>query len=627
MRNLFPFLLSLALVHMPGVAAPLQVSDVTEPAAIVHMALSPDGKNLAAIAYNGFNHGLVIIDTATLKHRLIFSGRRVVEGGWRFHKSPNDVEWAGNDLLAVDFGAVAESLDLEGRMVQSLGETVIGPAERAKKDSPMKLVFTDVEDGDIAIVNARTGEKKRFKAPSGKPIKWAFDKDGELRAVTMVNSAFWKDDSTVSNWYRSSRQAEWTKLADFKITDDYWVPLYVPDEPGKLVVYSRHGRDTYALFDYDTQQRSMGAMMAGHETVDILSAQGIEKEAFSRVVTNGMIPQYIWFDPAWLKLQVSIDAEIPGRVNVLSGDPNGMVLVYSYGDVDPGTWYLLDASKMTLREIGQSHPKIKPAEMRPKERITYAAGDGLAIPAYLTRPAGVQGPQPMVVMIHGGPVARDHWHWDPDVQLLASHGYVVFQPQFRGSSGFGRKFEEAGFGQWGRTMQDDVTAGVEYLIKQGIADPQRICIYGGSYGGYAAMWGLAKTPDLYRCGISFAGVSDIEYMFSDWSDRMWSKVSREMMRHRIGNAKEDSARFAEVSPLQQAARIKAPVLLMHGSFDRRVPISHAEKMKRALERNKKAVEMEVFDEAGHGLHFVKHQNRYYERMLEFLARHLKAGPT
>src|SRR5205823_6513944 len=173
-----------------------------------------------------------------------------------------------------------------------------------------------------------------------------------------------------------------------------------------------------------------------------------------------------------------------------------------------------------------------------------------AIPAYLTLPPGSRERLPTVILIHGGPIARDHWRFDPDVQLLASRGYAVFQPQFRGSSGFGKRFMEAGYGQWGLAMEDDITSGVRWLIEKHIADPDRVCIYGASYGGYAALWGLIKTPELYRCGISLAGVSDIEYMLTDDSDVNDSAIGRLLRRTTIGDLKTHKQQFDGVSPLK-----------------------------------------------------------------------------
>jgi dipeptidyl aminopeptidase/acylaminoacyl peptidase len=231
----------------------------------------------------------------------------------------------------------------------------------------------------------------------------------------------------------------------------------------------------------------------------------------------------------------------------------------------------------------------------------------------------------MVVYLHGGPIARDDWGWDEDVQLMAAAGYAVFQPQFRGSSGFGRKFEVAGYRQWGLAMQDDVTAGVKEMIRRGVADPQRICIYGASYGGYAALWGLAKNPELYRCGVSLAGVSDIGELFTDWSDTNASKLGPEAMRFFIGDVDTMKAQFDAVSPEKHADRIKVPVLIAHGTEDKRVKIGHGKRMASALEAAHQSVETHWYDNEPHGLSYQADRKDFDLALLAFLDRNI--GPA
>jgi dipeptidyl aminopeptidase/acylaminoacyl peptidase len=228
----------------------------------------------------------------------------------------------------------------------------------------------------------------------------------------------------------------------------------------------------------------------------------------------------------------------------------------------------------------------------------------------------------MVVLIHGGPNVRDRWEWNEEVQVLASYGYVVFQPQFRGSSGFGRRFQEAGYLQWGLAMQDDVTDGVNELIARKIADPARICIYGASYGGYAALWGVIKTPTLYQCGVSLAGVSDLEAMLSGSILDDSTALSREIWRARIGDLSKQRAQFAEVSPLKNAARVQVPLLIAHGEQDTRVLISQSKKMVAALEAAGKSVEWMPFPNEGHGLAWAEDRERFYAALLSFLQRNI-----
>jgi dipeptidyl aminopeptidase/acylaminoacyl peptidase len=607
-----------------AVRKPVIFADLPYLPGMTYGSLSPDSKSIATIRFADGDQTVMVADLADMKFKRVGGTKKGHDGFWTFSKIPMSVSWIGNDLLAINYNKGASAVTLDGKFVADLGDRLITNLPGADPASPVVMAYADLDDLSLVRVNARTGRKEHLSFPmSGKPVQYAFDSRGEPRAVTMINSSFWKDATTVSNWYKPPGKRDWQKLDESKVSDEYWIPLHVPAEENTLIISSRKGRDTYAIFAYDTETKSIREMLAGHPSLDILSVGGIDKAAFKRVQTSGMRPTDVWFDPEWAVLQHSVDKLFPNHVNKLQGDPKKKVLVYSRSDVDPGAWYLLDVAAMSLRHVGSYHVTLDPDAMRPMRFISYPANDGLRIPAFLTLPAARSRPLPTVVMIHGGPNKHDEWSFNSEVQMLAARGYAVFQPQFRGSSGFGRKHEEAGYGQWGLAMQDDVTAGVEYLVRQGIADPKRLCIYGASYGGYAAMWGLVKTPELYRCGISFAGVADLELSFNDYSDS--DKASVELSRHTIGDPTLNSQQFDQVSPLKNAGRIVAPVLLMHGEDDRRVPIVHGERMRDALEQNGKQVKWLSFHGEGHGISKRANLHLYFNAMTEFLEKHIGPG--
>lgn len=605
---------------------PLAPADAFLPPSVLQASIAPDGRHVAVITNSGFQTKLLLVKTDDLSNRTIIEGRWVREGNYHINKNPRRVSWITPSLMAVDYGIVAQAHDLNGKRVSELGTRVIGKAVPSAADSPLMLVYDDEKRQKLALVDAQTGDSRAIRYPmSGKLVHWAFDERGQLRALTLANSAFWTDETVLTHWYRRAGADEWNKQEDYKVTEDSWVPLSASATSDELVVASRHGRDTSAIFSYDALARRHGEPLAAHPKEDIVGVDDVEATQYLSVVTLGMKPVRHWFDGRWAALQKAVDEALPQRVNRLSGQERGQVLIFSYGDVDPGRWYLLDSTRMALRLLLVSKPNIEPAAMRPMAVMSYAAKDGLAIPAYLTLPAAGQGPHPTVVMVHGGPAIRDHWAWDAEVQLLAARGYAVFQPQFRGSSGFGKAFEAAGYGQWGLGMQDDITAGVEHLVRQGVADPQRVCIYGASYGGYAAVWGLIKTPALYRCGISKAGVSDIEYALTDSSDSNRDKATREIQRHRIGDSERDKAKFDQVSPLQHARAMQAPLLIAHGDDDERVPISHARKLMKAMDQARKPYEWLLLEGEGHAFADIRSQVRFAEAMFGFLDKHIGPG--
>jgi dipeptidyl aminopeptidase/acylaminoacyl peptidase len=254
----------------------------------------------------------------------------------------------------------------------------------------------------------------------------------------------------------------------------------------------------------------------------------------------------------------------------------------------------------------------------------FAARDGLQLPLYVTTPAAkASGPRPSIVLVHGGPYLRGgSWEWDAQAQFLASRGYLVLQPEFRGSTGFGSKLFEAGWQQWGRTMQDDLADTAAWAVKQGLADPKRIGIMGASYGGYATLMGLVRNPEIFRAGVEWAGVTDIELMFTAVESDASQDARRYDMKTLIGDPAANPAAFADVSPLAQASRITQPLLMAHGGRDRRVPIVHAAKFHRAVKEKNRTVEYISYPEEGHGWRHEEDSIDFWKHVEAFLDKHL-----
>jgi dipeptidyl aminopeptidase/acylaminoacyl peptidase len=606
------------------------IARMTNPKGLTSMMLAPGGKHIAAVGWTGEANALMLIEADTGVARVLVPP--VFRPGWSALIQPHSVHWISSTSLAVDFNdGDCVVVGIDGRRGRVIGQSFLRMMPPDTPDAAPTWAIVGVQgflhSTEIQRVNVITGES--IKVPLGLPgelLNAVFDRRGRMRAARTRETKWFSPGAKITNWYRHDEAAPWQRIAEAAVTDDLWSPLGVPDDSDTLVVLSREGRDTWAMFDFDVASRRLTELPVGHPTEDLIGTAEDAGQNIIRATTHGLRPTTHWFDPRWDQLQRSIDKVMPDTVNLLRGDPNGKVLVLAYSDRDPGRWLLLDTTKMTLREIALSKPAIFPSDMRPMQSLTYPAADGMTIPAYLTLPDDeAKTPRPMVVFIHGGPVARDEWAWDLDVQVLAAAGYAVFQPQFRGSSGFGRKFEQAGYRQWGLAMQDDVTAGVKAMIDRGIADPARICIYGASYGGYAALWGLVKTPQLYQCGVSLSGVTDIGERFSDWSDTNSSKVGREWLRFAVGDIKTMASQFDAVSPQKHAAKIHVPVLLAHGKDDERVPIGHSKRMAAALTAAGGKVETHWYDDEGHGLSGVGHMRQFYGALLEFLDRSI--GPA
>jgi dipeptidyl aminopeptidase/acylaminoacyl peptidase len=334
---------------------------------------------------------------------------------------------------------------------------------------------------------------------------------------------------------------------------------------------------------------------------------GLEDEWTGRINGASYIGdkfEYTYFDPSREQVQRGIEAAFPGTdahavSTSLAGDK---MIVRSDAPKRPPTYYFLDRSTHQATKIASEYPALESDDLGEMRSYPYRARDGLAISAYLTLPPGRGSKDlPLIVMPHGGPDARDWLRFDWWVQFLANRGYAVFQPNFRGSKGYGRAFTDAGLHQWGLKMQDDITDGVKKLIADGVADPKRICIVGASYGGYAALAGATFTPDLYSCAVSFAGIGDLDRMLAWWGARRGTINTSDasFWISRVGDPSEDADRIAATSPALHADQVKIPILLMHGANDTTVPIEQSEIERDALERAGKKVEFVKFDTDDH----------------------------
>ena len=352
------------------------------------------------------------------------------------------------------------------------------------------------------------------------------------------------------------------------------------------------------------------------------------KRALVGVSYQGDKPGYVWFDADMVRLQKAVDQALPDTFNAIqiADDNPRRAIVFAHSDVNSGSLYLLDMEKLTVSELAKTRPWLDPKQMAERRPVRYAARDGLEIPAYLTLPSGPVGKKPpLVVVIHGGPWVRGFvGGFDITAQFLASRGYAVLEPEFRGSAGHGWKLLSAGFKQWGLAMQDDITDGVEWLIKQDIVDKERVCLFGGSYGGYATLWGLIKTPDLYKCGVAYVALTDLNLLLDfDWSDLTRSNFLDYGAKDVIGDPDKEAEKLRSVSPLLNAEKLKAPVLLAYGGRDTRVPIKHGKELRAALDKYGKTYEWVVYDDEGHG--FNKDENRldFYRRVDGFLKKYLQ----
>jgi len=614
------------------------------------MSISPDGRTLAGIAPVGKRQNVVVIDLASRKASAVtsFVGTDVLSYSWVNSKriafttgtlATRVADFRGGALMAADidggnFRDLQEARDSTAmggtaRRFTRLVRTLPGETDEvvAQEIIPGRIdggiIVEESRPGDLVRLDTRTGRRSSIglgKPDSGQGESWVVDSRGVARAFTVSTKG------TTRIFYRAGPDEAWKLLDEGRSLSMTWHPLAVGEDDHTLIVSSRKGRDTAAICIYDPQKRDITEILAQHPRVDL---ESLVRERDGKVVGVRYEADRggtAWFDDELARVQKAVDTALPGTVNRLAWSTDRQrFLVFARSDVLPGSFYLLDRGTGKMEWLADSAPWIDPKKMAPTRAVRYKARDGLEIPAFLTLPKTGGGKMlPLVMVVHGGPwVPAEAWGYDPEAQFLASRGYAVLQPQFRGTLGYGWKHFSASFKQWGRAMQDDITDGVRWAVGEGIADTNRVCIYGASYGGYATMMGLIKDPDLYKCGIDYVGVTDLDLFTSaTWSDFAQSEWLQYEIKDMFGDMATERERLMAVSPVEHAMQIKAPVLMAYGSADVRVVPEHGTRMRAALEKYDKKVEWMMAEGEGHGFVDPENQKKFYGAMEKFLDRYI-----
>ena len=423
-------------------------------------------------------------------------------------------------------------------------------------------------------------------------------------------------------YYRAGEGADWVLVNDESVSghSEWPVGFSADNRIAYLTVEQPEGPNHIVAYDVATGERTK-VLADGTGDPTVLHAPG------TRVPVGALFldgkPRTAFFDPQseHARLYRSLEAAFEGHaVYITSSTADGRkVLLQTWSDRNPGDFYIYDTVEKKAAHVVARRQWFDPADMAERRPVSFAARDGLELHGFITIPAGSDGRNlPMVVLPHGGPYGVfDTWGFETEAQMLAAAGYAVMQVNFRGSGSRGRAFEQAGAREWGGRMQDDVTDATRWAIAEGIADASRICIYGSSYGGYAAMMGAAREPSLYRCAAGNVGVYDLPTMHTH-GDIQQRGSGQTYLREWIG----ERDGLAAVSPNRMADRIKVPVFLAAGGKDERAPIEHSRMMERALVAAGVPVETAWFPTEGHGYYDDANRREYYTRLLAFLGRHL-----
>lgn len=607
------------------------------------VAVSPDGKSVGAVqrfSKDG-DKFLLIYDTADLAAKPVTLSADPMEiMGFFWANDERLVVWFRQEVdMLEDLGVPTRqvfrwaSIDKAGKEWTPLPSRKLdrrsefakwannlqagGILSRMKWDEDhILLVYDDDSDlvADAFKVNVATGKAQMVFRNGARLRLNDVDSSGEPRLASIFD-----DGSDAIIYYaRLKGQKEWleigrTEASPDSVSKSFGTLGFFNDEtPNEVWVRSNHDANTAGIFAYDIASRKFKELLFRHPKYDALDVttkyikgEGEVPVAFDH---HGQGVEHYYFDPEEKALMEAIDAILPETQNTIASRSRDdkVIVIQAEGPRHPRTWYLL-RDKTKLDELGKSMPALRPDMLSPVEWVSYKARDGMEIPALVTVPKG-EGPFPAVVLPHGGPVARDFWGFDPWSQLLANRGYVVVQPQFRISEGFGRAHLEAGFGEWGLAQQDDIEDAAKYLVERKLADPERLAIFGWSYGGYAAFVGAARDPNPFQCAISGAGVADLPFFRAELADS--------------GDFLEKAYRptVDGLNALDMAKSVDVPLLVIHGAQDERVPVAESRKFVARLKKHGKQHKYIEFEDANHffGTIFYRHYMQMYPAMIDWL---------
>ena len=494
---------------------------------------------------------------------------------------------------------------------------IIDRLERNENEILVGLNKRDPRIFDVYRINVNTGDMQMIAENPGNYTGWATDWDGKLRIAITTDGV----NSTLM--FRNTEADKFAPVITTSFKETISPLLFTPDNR-QLYVATNIGRDKTAIVKYDAENKKVLETIYEHPEVDVTTLLSSRKR---RIITGVSYVtdknHYYFIDKQRAELQKDLEHRLPGYEVRLSGCnlDEDKCLVRTFTDRSLGAYYFYDRKSKDFRKLADVSPWLNDADLVPMKPIKYQSRDGLTIHGYLTLPTGMPARNlPVVVNPHGGPWLRDSWGYNPEVQFLANRGYAVLQVNYRGSTGYGRKFWESSFKQWGKAMQDDITDGVQWLIKQGIADPKRVGIYGGSYGGYATLAGLTFTPDLYAAGVDYVGVSNL-FTFIKAFPPYW-KPYLEMVYEMVGHPEKDKDLLTAASPVFHSKNIKVPLLIAQGANDPRVNKAESDQMVEALKA--RGIEVPYLVKANEGHGFANEENRFefYRAMEEFLAKHL-----
>ena len=514
-------------------------------------------------------------------------------------------------------------------IVKAAGRDYEGPrlVSLARADDGVILVSNDLRiawEPDLYHVDLDSGVVTLQEQNPGGVYRWFSDADGLVRLATAWRAA--GQGVRYDLLFRQRSYDSWSPRHRYRLGEPALSPLGFTPASDRILVSAVSDGDTAALFAFDPHTARLGSPLYRSHQADIESviyAGGTTAPAL--IEYEALRPQRAVLDADWRRHLALLEARIGDLdYRIQQTTPDGRyALVMAYGDREPGRYLRFDAARGELVEVGRRLPRIDSRSLLPTQPLRFLARDGLPLSGYFTAPVG-RGPHPLVVLVHGGPWARDRWGYNPAVQYLASQGLAVLQVNFRGSRGLGHKLLHSGRRAWGRSMQDDLVDGVDALVKRKLVDPSRVCAMGASYGGYAALMATVRHGDRFRCAVAVAPVTDLAAQMRHYQ-RIGNNRGYAEWRHMVGDPESASAELRARSPIYHAGSITTPVLLIHGGKDRVVDPVHSRSVQEVLQRHGRESTLMLLPDAGHEFRHVRDRRKLYGAAAAFVSRHTQTN--
>jgi len=608
----------------------IPTEDFAGRSALWETELSPDGKTMSFLKRRGESVVLFANDPTT--------GENLNTISFAKGSIPSWTRWIDNDSMLISVWTPA----VRGPYVVRFSRLLIAYPKEGRFEFLVSdqrglnggnVIHID-EDGKYALIAHRgngrfwypsvfryelkaEGDVTKVEDPIKGVTNWIADDDGVVRLAM----GWWRRRLHV--YYRSEPDGKLERIAKLKPgdTDNYFDALEIISESDRGYILDEGENGRVGLRVYDYAKREVVETVYENPDWDVERAWLKDGKPLAAIYTDDR-QKIVWFDEEYKQVYEKLQAVLSDHDPwIVSRSKNGkQMLVWAGSEADPGVLYFYDEDTKSLEELAQYRPKIDFRKLAQPKAISYTARDDTDIRAYLTLPKGRKAAKlPLIIFPHGGPFGiRDELRYDDQVQLLANRGYAVLQPNFRGSGGYGTEFYDLGVGQVGRGMQDDLDDAMDWAVAEGIADPERVCIVGGSYGGYAALWGVLRNPERYRCAASWAGVTD-------WTRML--KYDRRVLTRKAGKrwiAKiegDQDLNIKDVSPYRLAENLNRPVLLAHGTADDNVPFKQYEQMTKAARKAPVSLTTLVIEGEGHGFSTTENEQKWYDALDRFLAKH------